>query len=77
MTSALNETVARFIGASSDGRTNRWQVTCPACGNQFSPQTTRMSTQELDCPKNKCGASMAAYYNEEPAVVRLLPKDKS
>jgi peptide subunit release factor 1 (eRF1) len=67
----------RLLGLSSDHRTNRWEITCPKCGNAFSPQTTRLSTQWMECPKRKCGAEMEADYNAEPPKVHLLPNVKS
>jgi phage terminase large subunit GpA-like protein len=65
-------TVAKCIGSSHDGRTNRWRVTCPACGHAFEPLTTRLATQHLQCPKPKCNAGMFADYNAEPATVTLI-----
>lgn len=65
------QTKPRYLGQSSDLRTGRWKITCPVCGNEFEPQTTRLSWQNLQCPRKKCGAEMTAYYNEEPPVVKL------
>jgi len=67
-------TTPRLLGPSSDHRTQRWEVECPACGKLFVPMTTRLATQELDCPKAKCGAGMLARYNDEPPTVSLLPQ---
>lgn len=47
-------TEPHFIGMSHDQRTNRWRVSCPACGGRFEPQTTMRSTQFLICPAAKC-----------------------
>lgn len=69
-----NSTIARRIGSSHDARTNRWRVTCPACGHAFEPQTTRLATQHLRCPKPKCNAEMVADYNAEPPTVTMLDK---
>lgn len=54
----------RYSGLSRDGRTNRWYATCPHCQEEFTPPTTRMSRDLLDCPKSKCGKPMVADYNE-------------
>jgi hypothetical protein len=72
-----NSTIARCIGSSYDGRTNKWRVTCPACMYAFEPQTTRLATQYLQCPKSKCNAEMVANYNAEPPTVTLLPGKES
>lgn len=65
-------TIAQFIGLSSDQRTNRWRVTCPACGNVFEPQTTMSRYQGMICPKAKCGREMRVDYNAEPPTVTLV-----
>lgn len=64
-------TVAKFIGESRDGRTNRWRVTCPACGHEFEPPTTRLRYQHMNCSKPKCGREMSTDYNAEPPMVKL------
>lgn len=61
-----------LLGRSYDGRTNRWRVTCPECGNKFEPKTQISAIQYLDCPKPKCNAAMVARYNDEPATVELI-----
>lgn len=61
--------LVRFLGASSDFRTNRWSVSC-ICGKQFEPSTTRLSTQTINCPR--CGVEMFANYNAEPAEIKLV-----
>jgi peptide subunit release factor 1 (eRF1) len=65
--------LVRLLGLSNDHRANRWEITCPKCGNTFSPQTTRLATQWMECPKRKCAAEMEANYNAEPPTVRILP----
>lgn len=57
------------IGASSDGRTNRWRLTCPRCGGQFEPPTTMFNRQGLDCPRRLCGAALLADYEAETVRV--------
>lgn len=66
------KTIPRVIGLSSDNRTQRWLITCPKCGNEFTPQTTLLAQQEMDCSKAKCGARLFADYNAEPPVVSLI-----
>ena len=61
---------ATCIGLSSDGRTNRWRISC-RCGHQFVPQTTMRSTQTVTCPK--CGTQMLADYNNDTISVLSLP----
>ena len=51
------------IGPSSDRRTTRWRITCPACGKRFEPRTTLMRFQDMGCPK--CDATLIADYNSE------------
>lgn len=65
-------TTPRVLGLSTDGRTNRWQVSCPVCGKEFIPVTTRCSTQQLTCPNPRCRAELLANYNAEPPVVETL-----
>lgn len=67
----MKQTIAKCVGSSRDGRTNKWRVTCPSCAKEFIPQTTRLATQWLDCPNTKCKASMLANYNNEPPTVTL------
>jgi len=69
LNAGLGVTKPHYICASRDGRTNRWRITCPKCGEQFEPLTTRFSTQGLDCPAKKCHAHMLVDYNNE--TVRL------
>jgi hypothetical protein len=66
-------TVPVWIGTSRDGRTGRWRVECPACAHKWVPQTTLMARQHLVCPKPKCGAEMAADYNND--LVRLIARE--
>lgn len=58
-------TVPLLLGRSSDGRTNRWGVTCPACQRNFEPQTTMFKTQSLECRNARCCARMVAHYNDD------------
>jgi hypothetical protein len=67
-------TVLRHLGSSRDQRTNRWQVTCPACERAFEPQTTRLSTQIVQCPASKCKTEMVARYNDNPPTATILEK---
>jgi hypothetical protein len=66
------ETTPKVIKLSSDGRTQVWKVICPVCGADFTPPTTMLSRQEIDCPKRKCLARLIADYNAEPPVVRPI-----
>lgn len=66
-------TVPVCIGRSSDGRTNRWRIICPACGAQFVPVTTMFAVQGLECSKPRCQARMTAYYNEDRVELDLVP----
>lgn len=53
----------RRLGLSTDGRTNRWEIT-PSCGHKpFSPPTTMFSTQHVECPK--CQVSALADFNRQ------------
>ena len=51
----------RYVGPSSDWRTNRWSVTC-SCGRTFEPPTTMFGCHEVTCPK--CGREILLNYNE-------------
>lgn len=59
----------RWIGHSSDYRTNRWQLTCPRCGHSFSPATTMFARQILHCERAKCNAEIYVDYNDQ--IVKL------
>jgi rRNA maturation endonuclease Nob1 len=63
----VNETTTKpqILGLSSDLRTNRWRITCPACGKTFEPQTTMFNQQSLQCPSGRCGKQMVADYGRE------------
>lgn len=52
----------RFVGASSDGRTNRWRIGCE-CGRDFDPPTTRLGSAIETCPK--CAQRWAVNYNAQ------------
>lgn len=69
MSTPPKTTIPKCIGASNDGRTSRWRITCPDCGHLFEPQTTYLATQEVECPGKHCGAWMIARYNDD--VVEL------
>jgi phage terminase large subunit GpA-like protein len=72
MTDKLSQTThPTVLGLSSDYRTQRWRVVCPKCGHTFSPRTTMLSTQLIDCPKAKCGTVLFANYNAEPPTVTV------
>jgi hypothetical protein len=49
---------------SDDLRTNVWQVLCNKCGKWFSPPTTMMAVQLVECPNKKCDNSEIINYNE-------------
>lgn len=51
----------KAVGISSDGRTIVWRITPPCCGKSFTPSTTRLSWQIVECPA--CGKQWAADYN--------------
>lgn len=69
-------TTPRVRGFSSDNRTQRWDVVCPACGKAFTPVTTMLSTQTFECPARRCGVSLLARYNDEPPTVSLWSRDE-
>jgi hypothetical protein len=52
-----------LTGLSTDGRTNRWYVTCKKCGKQFEPPTTMLATQLIVCPNSKCKEEEVINYN--------------
>lgn len=54
-----------YRGHSSDWRTNRWSVICPACEKSFDPMTTMLRFQSLTCENKKCLKEMVADYNDE------------
>jgi hypothetical protein len=54
----------RPIGSSDDLRTNVWRVYCNKCGKWFSPPTTMMAVQLVECANNKCDNSEIINYNE-------------
>lgn len=58
-------TKPQYLGPSSDLRTNRWRITCPACAKTFDPQTTMFRQQSLQCPHRRCGKQMIADYERE------------
>ena len=64
-TNSVTTTVPKYLGASSDLRTGRWEVTCPKCGTVFKPNTTKFARQHLECPRMKCMAEMIADYNND------------
>lgn len=72
---AVKSTEPKRIGPSSDWRTSRWRITCPACGHQFVPLTTMLGFQSLTCPGRKCGKELGANYNAEPPIVILYGSD--
>lgn len=51
-----------FAGESNDGRANKWQVKCSCSKKYFYPLTTRLSHQEVVCPK--CGKSELIDWNK-------------
>ena len=59
--------VVTHIGASSDGRTNRWRIDC-GCGNKILPPTTLLASQQFDC--DRCGTTYVANWHE-PSVKEL------
>jgi hypothetical protein len=71
---AKAETTPEYLGASSDKRTNRWSVTCPACTKSFEPPTTMLQFQELVCRNSKCSQAMVVDYNNR--VVSLAPEQR-
>ena len=50
----------RLIGESSDGRANRWRITCKTCKKHQEPQTTLMRYQRIQCA---CGVAETIDYN--------------
>lgn len=74
MTAALPtfKTHVHFIGLSSDGRTNRWRITCPKCGKDTIPPTTMLPDQQFRCERGKkCNANIYVNYNDE--IIRIQP----
>lgn len=61
---AAQITTARYLGLSSDQRTNRWRITCAFdnCAHEFEPVTTLRSHQTMDCPR--CSGVLCVDYNE-------------
>ena len=58
----MSEWQMKAVRRSDDGRTNIWHIT-PPCGHApFSPPTTMLSCQRVECPR--CGISAVAEYNE-------------
>lgn len=57
-------TTARFLGMSSDWRTNRWEITCPHCLKTFCPPTTMFNHQSFSCPS--CLGESYVDYKEFP-----------
>lgn len=53
--------IKRYVGMSSDLRTNVWELTCTNCGKKFKPRTTMYSAQWVECPK--CGREAYVDYN--------------
>ncbi|AXH59616.1 hypothetical protein PLA107_030805 (plasmid) [Pseudomonas amygdali pv. lachrymans str. M301315] len=58
-----------YLGPSSDYRTNRWRIECPACGHTFEPATTMLTAQHLMCPRAKCSVDLAIDYNAEKVIL--------
>lgn len=56
----------RYIGLSSDRRTNKWKLECD-CGKSWEPTTTMLGVRDERCPK--CQKSQVVNYN--------LPDDKT
>lgn len=71
----MESTIPRWLGFSNDGRTNRWSVTCPKCGNSFEPRTTMFRKIELDCQKPKCRAELIADFGAPKITIATHPKD--
>lgn len=61
------ETNVRFLGASSDGRTNKWEIICPVCGKKIIPPTTMLREQAISCEASKqcrnAGTQIVIDYN--------------
>jgi hypothetical protein len=51
----------KWLGPSSDLRTNRWAATCPICRHSWVPCTTRRGAETLNCPW--CGFCVILDYN--------------
>jgi DNA-directed RNA polymerase subunit RPC12/RpoP len=64
------QTTPKYLGLSSDLRTNRWCIACPACGKTFEPQTTMFRQQGLQCPHARCGKQMIADYENDVVTLR-------
>jgi hypothetical protein len=57
----LSKFIISYSGSSRDQRTNSWDITCN-CGKYFSPLTTMLALQEVECPK--CGYTEIINYNK-------------
>lgn len=49
---------------SIDLRTNVWQIQCKKCGKWFSPPTTIVAVQLVECTTRKCNNSETINYNK-------------
>ena len=49
---------------SNDLRTNVWQAQCKKCSKWFTPPTTMMAIQLVECSTNKCNNNEIINYNE-------------
>lgn len=65
----IKSTKPMYRGPSSDHRTNRWSVTCPACGHVFDPPTTMKRYQSVACPAGKCGKEVWADFNDQIVIL--------
>jgi len=51
----------QLLGSSTDLRTNKWRLTCGACGKQWEPPTTMHARNWETCPK--CHREETVDYN--------------
>ena len=56
----------RFLGPTSDQRSNLWEVTC-VCGIIFTPASTMYALQTVQCPR--CNVEMRCRYNDCPPTI--------
>jgi hypothetical protein len=56
-------------GLSRDLHTNRWSVTSKCCNENFTPKTTMMRYQTVQCPK--CKKEECLDYNEGKSYVAV------
>lgn len=62
-------TKLEWAGTSADGRTNRWKLTCPNCGQQQYPRTTLMNENTHNC--TSCARLLLCDYRAGVETARI------